>query len=273
MYSLTCVFVLIYIIQKTEGFVETFNISSLPHKNVTLKCTFKDDTKKNIFVIQWKKDTSGTQSSYIASIQEINDNNEDKRPEIKYFNYSNVNVTCDKDMRTTTLTIINITRQNESCFTCNFKVTKETATEYTNRTCINLYDTPTLALTSTLSNSNKGNITCLSTGYFQPSVKWINVSGVNNLTENITNYNGTTSVKNTIYVDMLKEEICCKNNIGNVTCVKPYRIHKENLNELITTTCIVLFIIITALGITIYWYYIKRRNKRTKNTDYTKMKL
>nr|UVZ34261.1 glycoprotein vOX2-2 [Elephant endotheliotropic herpesvirus 5A] len=270
MYSLTCVFVLTYIIYKAEGFVETFNISSLPHENVTLKCTFNDT--KNIFAIQWKKETVN-QSSDIATIKEINENTENKRPEITYFNHSNINVTCEKNMRTTTLTIVNITRQNEGCFTCIFRVNGKTSTEYTNKSCINLHDNPTISIMSTLSDSQSQiNITCLSTGYFNPSVKWINVSGVNNLTENVTNYNGTTSVKNTIY-DIVKEEICCKNHIGNVTCIKMHKIHKGNLNEIITSTCIVFLIIITALWITIYWYYVERRKKRTKNTDYTKMKL
>ncbi|AHC02872.1 membrane protein EE22 [Proboscivirus elephantidbeta5] len=263
MYSLTCVFVLIYIIQKTEGFVETFNISSLPHKNVTLKCTF-NDTTKNIFAIQWQAD-NGNHSSYIATIKEINEDKEKKIQNITYFNYSGISVACEQNMKATTLTIINVTKQNAACFNCKFKVTAEPGNDgYMNRTCINLYDNPTLSLMSTLSTS-KTSITCLSTGYLQPSVKWINVSGMNNLTENITNHNGTISVKNTLYVNSLKDGICCENSVGNVTCIKPYETH-EKLNQLITSICIVLFIVMMAIGITSYLYYVKRRNKRTKNT-------
>nr|UVZ34285.1 glycoprotein vOX2-2 [Elephant endotheliotropic herpesvirus 5A] len=269
---LLCIWFHLYSI--SEGnVVETFNVSTVPYQNVTLECRFTDNSK-NIFSIEWRKDSVNRSISHIASIKETNIDQKNKIGETQYYNYNNFNVTSKNDMKITTLTIVNVTPQESRCFTCTFRANRETSIEYTNKTCINLHDYPTISVSSTLSSNNKGNITCLSTGYFQQSVQWINVSGINNLTENISNHNGTVSTKNTIYLDILKEEVCCKNNIGNVTCIKPYKIHKENVNHLIIASiCTSLFIVMTATGISVYWYWLKRKNKRARDTDYTKMKI
>ncbi|UVZ35215.1 glycoprotein vOX2-2 [Elephant endotheliotropic herpesvirus 5B] len=269
MYPIFCFHVLL-IASKACAVIQTLNISSLPYQNVTLNCTFMDSSK-NIFAIHWKKDTIANDSSYIASIRENNINRDTKTAHIERYN-CNVNVTSDKDLKITTLTIFNITEYNESCFICSFKVKGELQTEYMNKSCIILYDNPTVALASTVSQ-NKGNITCLSTGYLSPSVKWIDVVGFKNSSENITNDNGTISVKNTIYLENTntEKEICCKNNIGNVTCMKLYKTHKENFGIIAVTSCI--FVVIFVIGIIAYRYRHMHMIKRKDTTDYSKMKL
>nr|AYC62704.1 glycoprotein vOX2-2 [Elephant endotheliotropic herpesvirus 1B]AYC62835.1 glycoprotein vOX2-2 [Elephant endotheliotropic herpesvirus 1B] len=238
-----------------ESYVRTKDQLALLNTSVTLECSIIN-ANDSIFIVRWQK--NGT-NGVLHNVATVNAH----RSSIFSGYKEKVNVTQDK-MKSSSLNIFNITKNDSGCFVCSFYCGRSSnCSNFLNTTCLTVY-VPLIAYIAKSNGSEESNITCTATSYPLPTVTWIGITNVINETRTTSNENGTLSVESTL---MPKTE----ESYTNVTCEVKYlgNVTRIPWNSSKTPVFIGIFIIVVVVIILVYHhYYIRRRPSNLIKIDF-----
>nr|QOE74552.1 glycoprotein vOX2-4 [Elephant endotheliotropic herpesvirus 1A] len=180
-----------------QPYVQTEDQLSLLNTPATLQCSLKN-SNESISIMRWQK--NGTNGAGPHNVATINT----RRPSIFSSYKDKINVT-QQNMKTVTLEILNVTKEDSGCFICSFysfdydKYSNWSV--FSNTTCL-LVNASVETNISSSSNKHGGvNVTCLARALPPASnVTWIGASNIDNSTSVTNNSDGTLTVRSTLYV-------------------------------------------------------------------------
>nr|QOE74554.1 glycoprotein vOX2-2 [Elephant endotheliotropic herpesvirus 1A] len=235
-----------------QPYVQTEDQLSLLNTPATLQCSLKN-SNESISIMRWQK--NGTNGAGPHNVATINT----RRPSIFSSYKDKINVT-QQNMKTVTLEILNVTKEDSGCFICSFysfdydKYSNWSV--FSNTTCL-LVNVPLTAYISRSNESESLNITCVATAYPSPTVTWIGVMDIKNETRIVSNNNGTISVESTLITktETHVNVTCEVGYLGNVTLIQ-WSEHKDSSK--IPVFFGILIILIAIIMMLMYYKFIRK---------------
>nr|AYC62731.1 glycoprotein vOX2-4 [Elephant endotheliotropic herpesvirus 1A] len=172
---------------------------ALLNTNVTLECSLINSSDY-ISVITWYKNETGTRT-HMAIV-----NAGGSHP---YSGYEEKIHVTQNDMKTSSLTIVHVTKSDSGCFVCFFQCgTKCNHPGFLNTTCLTVYASVETNISSSSDKHGKLNVTCLAKALPPASnVTWIGLSNIDNSTSITNNTDGTLTVRSTLHIADEKRQV------------------------------------------------------------------
>nr|AYC62733.1 glycoprotein vOX2-2 [Elephant endotheliotropic herpesvirus 1A] len=230
---------------------------ALLNTNVTLECSLINSSDY-ISVITWYKNETGTRT-HMAIV-----NAGGSHP---YSGYEEKIHVTQNDMKTSSLTIVHVTKSDSGCFVCFFQCgTKCNHPGFLNTTCLTVY----VPLTAHISTDSP-NITCTATSYPSPTVTWIGATNIINNTHTISNDNGTVSVESTLVTGNEEINVTCEvKHLENTTILSWWSDHHKGhvsvslievlflSNSASVVSVGILIVLIVMVIILVYYKFIRK---------------